>query len=62
MIPPISWYVPETLEEQQKGRIGKEMTNVSLSHNVRKTMGRKIETRMKEKKLSLCLQKDSNSG
>lgn len=23
-------YVPETLEEQQKERIGKEMTNVSL--------------------------------
>lgn len=61
-IPPISWYVPETLEEQQKERIGKEMTNVSLSYNVRKTMGRKIETRMKERKLSLCLQKDSNSG
>jgi len=27
------------------------MTNVSLSYNVRKTMGRKIETRMKRKEI-----------
>lgn len=49
-LPLYSGYVPETLEEQQKERIGKEMTNVSLSYNVRRTMGRKIETRMKKKK------------
>lgn len=55
---------PKPLKEQQKESIGKEMTNVSLSYNVRRTMGRKIETRMKERfkrKLSLCLQKDSDS-
>lgn len=64
-LPLYSGYVPETLEEQQKERIGKEMTNVSLSYNVRRTMGRKNETRMKERfkrKLTLCLQKDSSSG
>lgn len=65
LTPTIFWYVPKTLEEQQKERIGKEMTNVSLFYNAKRTMGIKIETRMKERfrrKLSLYLQKDSNSG
>lgn len=41
------------------------MTNVSLSCNDRRTIGRKLKTRMKERfqsESSLCLQKGSSAG
>lgn len=41
------------------------MTNVSLPCNDRRTIGRKLKTRMKERfqrKSSLCLQKGSSAG
>lgn len=47
--PPLySGMYSKPLEEQQKERIGREMTNVSLSYNVRRTMGRKIEPEWKK--------------
>lgn len=58
-LPLYSRYVPKTLEEQQKERIGKEMTNVSLSYN-QKNYGQKNWNQNERKGLKgnwLCVYK-----